>query len=150
MTRGTTPIHNFILPDNLPTSEVYSIQVIYTQINIDSTKKITLIKDWSCNGNDEARPTFDWNKEDSNRIIFDGHEVRVGLTTDETNKFDPKHFLKIQLTAIAKIRTSIPSEDASGNYAETISPGGIYKSDVVYLAVLEDLSNPYQDNSAKD
>lgn len=143
MTRGTTPIHNFILP--FDTSEIYSVQVTYIQIDIDPSKNIMLTKSWSCSGDDNDRPDFD-----STGIIFDGNEVRIRLTEADTYKFDPKHFLKIQFTAINKVRASIPSEDASGAYSETISVGEIYKSDVAYLAVLEDLAHPFPENPAKE
>jgi hypothetical protein len=143
MTRGTTPIHNFILP--FDTSDVYSIQVIYTQINLDPDKTITVSKTWECENNDTAAPSFD-----RDRIIFDGNEVRVGLTAAETYEFDPKHFLKIQLSVTTKKRSSNISTDASGNYTESISEGEIYKSAVTYLAVLEDLENPFPANPAKN
>ena len=139
ITRGTTPTHIFTLP--LSVEQVHDLLVTYTQAN-----RVVLEKVWVATDSDTSTEATDPGVSIES-IAGDKtkSEVNISLTADETSKkFDPKHFVKLQLSVSEKVEKALPSGE------KLITSGDIHKSDIIYLAVLDDLSQPYVPESSTE
>lgn len=84
MRRGATPTHTFTLP--FSTDEVSKVRVVYSQDN---------------------RPIVVKEMED---CAFEGNDVVVELTQEDTLKFDSSKFVDIQLRVLTLAEDSLVSD----------------------------------------
>lgn len=148
ITRGTTPKHFFALP--IVEEITWKVTITYTQAatkDIRTGKPITLIKEWFC-------PAYivGANRESSEGITFSttnggNNTIVVTLSSAETNIFDPKHFVRVQITAVEMDTEKDPE---TGVITRLELAGDIHKSDIIYLAVMDDLANPYSEYIANE
>jgi hypothetical protein len=134
VTRGTTPIHIFTLP--LSKDKIHDLRVSYTQAGKEPIGPKLWIASDSDTSTDETSENVSIEPIASDETKS---EVNILLLAEETLKFDPKHFIKLQLTVSEKIKKQL-------EYGEVlVTSGDIHKSDIIYLAVVDDLLNPWKD-----
>ena len=148
--RGTTPTHIFTIP--ISKIDLYSLEITYLQANkLDPV----VTKVWmASNTRDNTEDIV--NDSSGSVVITDitsadpaSSEVDVALSFTDTTSFDPKHFVKVQISFLEKATKSNYADGEDKYQYETYDgkkyyiPGDSHKSDPLYLSVLDDLSNPY-------